>query len=283
MHVYKQYDQAALNHQYNNSGLVPHFQQYYDLWDQLNRNVVSGYTMIPDIPYSTGYNHKLDIYPARIQQAPTMIFIHGGYWQKMDRSDFRFIAQAFVPNDINTVVIGYPLAPAVGFDEIINSVRHALTWIHHHIEDYGGDADSLYLSGHSAGGHLAATMMTSKFKPDDIDLKGVCALSGLYNLIPIQLSHVNGLVGMDEATASRCSPIQCIPDNIALTLVVGGDESDEYHCQMNDLSNIWTPHLRNLKTMVLPGVNHFSILSELINPGSNLYKSTLNMIRGESL
>ncbi|MEP7320809.1 MAG: alpha/beta hydrolase fold domain-containing protein [Saprospiraceae bacterium] len=280
MHVYKQYDQAALNHQYNNSELVPHFQQYYDLWAQLNRDVISEYTMITDIPYGPGYNHKLDIYPAYIKHAPTMIFIHGGYWQKMDRSDFRFIATAFVPYNINTIIIGYPLAPAVGLDEIISSVRHALTWIHHHVEEYGGDADSLYLCGHSAGGHLAAMMMTRKFKPDDIDLKGVYALSGLYNLIPIQLSHVNGPMGMDEAISLRCSPIQYIPDNIALTLAVGGDESEEYHCQMKDLFNTWTPHHKNLKTMVLPGVNHFSILSELINPESILFKSILNMIRG---
>jgi arylformamidase len=280
MHVYKQYDQAALNHQYNNSELVPHHQQYYDQWNRLNQNIVEGYTMISDIPYGPGLNQKLDIYPTRTKDAPTMIFIHGGYWQRMDKSDFRFIAQAFVPHGINTVIIGYPLAPVVSFDDIIDSVRSALTWIHHNISGYGGDPDTLYLCGHSAGGHLATTMMTTRYAPHDIVLQGICALSGLYNLIPIQRSHVNGPIGMDADTAIRCSPIEYFPKNTPLSLVVGGDESDEYHCQMNDLSSKWTPYHSDLKTLVLPGANHFSILSELLNTESLLFKECMKMVDG---
>jgi arylformamidase len=280
MPVYKHYDQSQLNHQYNNSELVPHYQQYYDQWVQLNDETVQSFNVIPDLPYGPGLNEKLDFYPAPSKLAPTVIFIHGGYWQVMDRSDFKFIAQAFVPHNIHTAIIGYPLAPVKNMFDIINAVRKALTWIHHNIERLGGDPDKLYIIGHSAGGHLATMMMTREYAPDNIRFMGICSLSGLYDLIPIQLSHVNEPIGMDIDTAIRCSPVRHIPNTTPLYLIVGGDESDEYHAQMMDLSNKWNPYNSNLKLLELPGVNHFSILSELLNSKSTLFKTCKEMIWG---
>jgi len=277
--IYKHYDQVALNHQYNNRELVPHYQQYFDLWPVLNREVLDQFTFLRDIPYGDGLNEKLDIYPAQRKGGPTMIFIHGGYWQMMDRADFRFIAKAFVPHDIHTVIIGYPLAPAVTISRIIQSVRKALTWIHHQINAYGGDPDHLYLSGHSAGGHLASLMITREYAPDDIKLRGVTALSGLYDLVPIQLSHVNIPIGMSKQEAIDCSPLHYTPNSTPLTLAVGADESDEYHAQLHSLVDVWSTSNDAIQSVILPGVNHFSILSELLDSQSTLYSLLFNRSR----
>ncbi len=275
--VYKHYDQASLNHQYNNRELVPNYEEYFELWARLNKETKSNYASINDIPYGPGNNEKLDFYPAAGIGVATMIFIHGGYWQMMARSDFAFIAQAFVPHHIHTVIIGYPLATTVSMDVLIQTVRRALTWIHHNIREYGGDPTRLYLSGHSAGGHLASLMMTDRYAPDDIQLKGVVALSGLYDLIPIQRSHVNEPIGMDEATAIRCSSVPFLPKDVPLILAVGGAESEEYHAQTLTLADRWR-NLPKLTTMVLPEVNHFSILSELLQVNSALYQHIHKMI-----
>lgn len=269
--IYKHYDQAALNHQYNNRELVPNYKHYFDWWPELNREVIDQYTFLRDIPYGEGLNERLDIYPAQKKGAPTMVFIHGGYWQMMDRADFRFIAKAFVPHDINTVIIGYPLAPAVSIAGIIQSVRKALTWIHHHLKEYGGDPDHIYLSGHSAGGHLASMMITREYAPDGIKLKGVTALSGLYDLAPIQLSHVNIPIGMSKQEAVDCSPLHYTPNPIPLTLVVGADESAEYHAQLHSLVVAWSKSNDAIQSIILPGVNHFSILSEILDSQSTLF------------
>lgn len=275
--VYKHYDQASLNHQYNNRELVPNYEEYFELWARLNKETKSNYTCIKDIPYGAGNNEKLDFYPAAVTGAATMIFIHGGYWQMMSRSDFAFIAQAFVPHHIHTLIIGYPLATTVSMDVLIQTVRRALTWIHLNIHEYGGDPTRLYLSGHSAGGHLASLMMTDRYAPADIQLKGVVALSGLYDLIPIQRSHVNEPIGMDEATAIRCSTVSFLPKDVPLILAVGGAESEEYHAQTLTLADRWRD-LPKLTTMVLPEVNHFSILSELLQVNSTLYQHIDHLI-----
>ncbi len=282
MHIYKQYDQAALNHQYNNRELVPDFQVYFDLYDTLNKEAAVNYKCIADIPYGEGPRQKLDFFPAKDPGRPTMIFIHGGYWQMMDRPDFRFIARAFVPHRINLIMIGYPIAPIVNMDTIIESIRQALTWIHHHMTDFGVDIEQLYLCGHSAGGHLASMMVTTKYAPENIKLKGICALSGLYDLRPIQLSHVNGPLHMDVDMAIRCSPIQYDPLPCPIILAVGSDESDEYHAQCHDLATRWSG-LSSVISMNLTGVNHFSILLELLDEKTTLFKDIKAMIVSNTL
>lgn len=277
MYIYKQYDQAALNHQYNNRELVPGYQDYFDLWARLNVETQTSYTVFRDLEYGHLSAEKLDIYPSAKPKSPTMIFIHGGYWQMMDKTDFSFMAQAFVPRDLCTVIIGYPLAPVVTMGQIVESVRAAITWVHDHILDFGGDPNQIYLCGHSAGGHLATMMMTHPYHPPGITLRGICALSGLYDLIPIQRSHVNGPIDMSIETAIRCSPIQYQPITIPLILAVGGAESDEYHCQQKDLYDRWSPSNGHITPLVLPGVNHFSILSELLESESALGRAVFDM------
>lgn len=279
MNVYKSYDQSELNHQYNNRELVPDYAVYLDDWENRSIEILNtDPAAFRDIPYGLSPFEKLDIYPANKEMAPVLIFIHGGYWQSMHKDRFQFIAKAYQPYGINVVLITYPLGPQTTMDLIVQSVRNAILWTHDHINEYGGDKDQLFLSGHSAGGHLSTMMQTREFGPEAINFKGIVALSGLYDLTPIQLSHVNEKLNMDDALAKALSPVLLHPkENCPLILAVGGDESDEYHCQTRDLENTWSRGA-DLQSWILPGLNHFSILSEFADPSSDFHRRVVSWI-----
>src|SRR5205085_9450422 len=121
----------------------------------------------------------------------------GGYWQMFDKSQFHFIAEAFRSHDVTTVLINYPLAPAASMDEIVTSCRKAMLWLQQNLAELNGDPDQLYIMGHSAGAHLAAMLIDEGWaKNNAVNCKGVCGLSGIFNLVPIQLSNLNNILNL---------------------------------------------------------------------------------------
>jgi len=279
MFIYKEYDQAGLDRQYNNRGLVPDFADHLNLWEQKSEEALRSCLIYKDLPYGSGKPEILDLYPAPRPNGKTLVFIHGGYWQSMDKSNFRFVAPAFLPHGFYVILISYPLAPSASMHEIVASCAKALVWIADHIGEYGGDPESLYLAGHSAGGHLAAMMTTVKFGPPGVRLKGICALSGLYDLVPIQLSFVNDKIGMDTSTAEEFSPVRLdpIPDSRIL-LAVGGDESAEYHSQLEEMDSAWKNKSVSIEKHLWPGLNHFSILTAFADVTSDFHQKTMDWL-----
>src|SRR4030095_6684674 len=146
MFIYKQYDQASLDRQYNNRLQVPDYITYLERWESLSRQTEKEFPVIKDIAYGELSREKLDIYPSTLPQSKTLVFIHGGYWQRLDKTDFQFIARGFLSYNITTVIITYPLAPAVTIDQIVSSCRKAINWLHKHVSSYtyNGDSDQLY-------------------------------------------------------------------------------------------------------------------------------------------
>ncbi len=276
MLIYKQYDQAALDRQYNNRLQVPDYLFYLQRWESLSRQTEKKYTSSKDIYYGELPGERLDIYPSSLPQSKTLIYIHGGYWQRLDKSDFQFIAEAFRPYNFTTVILTYPLAPAVSLDQIISSCRKAIQWLHQNLSQYNGDSHQMYVAGHSAGGHLAAMLMATDwnhFDPDNEVIKGYCAISGLFNLTPIGLSDINGVLKMDKEMVLRNSPVQLKPlTQSPLLLAVGADESDEFKEQSRELYTGWKEKGISLQLLEIPGLNHYSILETIIEPTSSLHQ-----------
>jgi arylformamidase len=209
-----------------------------------------------------------------------LIFIHGGYWHKLDKASFQFIAKAFRAYDITTVLINYPLAPAVSIGQISASCREAVHWLYQNISAYNGDPGQLYIAGHSAGGHLAAMLFATApiaiggkhFNLTTDVIKGVCAISGLYNLIPIRLSDINQVLNMDTETALRNSPVQLLPTTqCPLAVVVGSNETDEFLDQSRELYTCWKESIP-VEIVEIQGLNHYSILETMLDPGSCLHQ-----------
>jgi arylformamidase len=280
MIVYKTYDQAVLDSQYNNRARIANADQLLQRAAQESEALRQRTQFQADVPYGSHPREILDIFPARRPGAPVHAFIHGGYWRSMEKRVFHFIADGFINQDVTYVAINYPLAPQATMDEIVASCRQAIAWLVRHIAEYNGDPHQIYISGHSAGGHLVAMLMATDWPALAVDLpndpiKGGCAISGLFNLLPIQLSFVNDDVRMDEAMARRNSPVFFSPAGKSpLIVTVGGAESDEYLAQSQDLADAWSPHIP-LTHLVVPEANHFSILEHLVNPAAPLHQAIL--------
>jgi arylformamidase len=282
MPVYKQFDQAALNSQYNIRLHVPDFAVYLERCDSLSRQTEKELNSIKDLAYGNLPRERLDIYPSLKPFSKTLVFIHGGYWQRFGKNDFQFIAKAFIDHGVTTVLIEYPLAPEVSIDQIVSSCRRAFDWVYHNIAAYHGDPGQLYLAGHSAGAHLAAMLMTTDWKrfnliPDLI--KGTCLISGLFNLMPIQLSNINEVLHMDREAALRNSPVQYKPaTHSPISILVAEDETPEFLDQSRELYDCWKEHVPT-EILEVEGLNHYSILESMLDPESPLHRAVLRLMK----
>ena len=277
MVVYKQYDQSGLDRQYNNRLQTPDHAIHTDQWAKESKQTEKAYNVVKDIVYGSNLRERLDVYPSGKPFSRTLVFIHGGYWRSMDKSSFQFVAGAFHSYSITTVLITYPLAPDVSIDQIVSSCRRALDWVYKNSEAYNGDPGQVYIAGHSAGGHLAAMLLVEEIN-NTCTIKGACALSGLFNLVPVQRSEINASVQMDSAMALRNSPVELLPKyKCPLLLAVGADETDEFKAQSREMYERWNMRLP-VQLMEIEGANHYSILTCFTDHEAELHKTVCRMM-----
>jgi arylformamidase len=227
-----------------------------------------------DIAYGEQPRERLDLYLADNPRAPTLAFIHGGYWQMNDKEGFSFLAEGPLAHGINFALVEYTLAPEARLDRIVTEIRRAVGWLDEHLDDYGADRSQLYVAGHSAGGHLTATAMTLPA------VKGGLAISGIYDLEPIRLNYLNVKLGLDAAEARRNSPIFHFPPMAGpLVVAYGTAELPELSRQSVDYAQAWVE--RGLPGHLLPidGADHFTILEQLAAPQGALTSALLQMLR----
>lgn len=285
MNVYKDYDQAALDDQYNNRKRAPDFATFIQEWEQRSEQFRQRVNYVADVAYGPHPRERLDIFPAAGGPAPTLVFFHGGYWQSFSRDTFHFVVEDFVKEGITAVCVNYPLGPEASMDGIVASCRSSLAWLYRHLAQHGGDPEKIYIAGHSAGGHLVAMLMATDWPglaaelPRDL-IKGGCAISGLFDLIPIQRSYVNDKLGMDEAMADRNSPLRLAPScDSPLIVSVGELESEEYHAQSSDFAVAWSKQGAPVTELTLSEANHFTVLEHLSAAEADLHQAILAHMR----
>jgi arylformamidase len=280
MIIYKKYNKQELDLQYNNRHHVPDFENSLQLWETLSRLAEKRFTNIKDIAYGEEPRECLDVFPSAKPNSKTLVFIHGGYWQKFDKSNFHFIAGAFADHGISTVIINYPLMPAVSMDKVVTSCRKAVGWIHKNIIDFHGDPEQIFIAGHSAGAHLAAMLLTTEETQNNLSfIKGICGFSGVFDLIPIQLSNINDVLQMDKETAIRNSPALMAPNHICpLLIAAGGAETNEFLDQSRELYKNWKAKIPAIELIEIPGLNHFTILDSIVDRMSALHQSICKLM-----
>ena len=293
---------------YNNRALVPDFANYLQQWTRDSQAVRDCQPCLTDISYGSGPSETLDLFTAakpahstsgqspqnhrpsaaNSLSSPVLVFLHGGYWRALDKSDHSFVAPSLTEQGITVVVPNYALCPAVTIPEIVMQMVKALAWVWRHIDTWGGDASRIHVAGHSAGGHLAAMMLACDWPayapdlPPDL-VKSALSVSGLYELDSMRRSPLlQEALRLNEEQVLKASPAWLpAPKRGALHSVVGGLESEAFLAHNQLIQKSWGAE-RVPTAQVLPSLHHFSMMNAFATPGHALNQQVLALCQGKA-
>jgi arylformamidase len=276
-------DPAWLDRQYNNRARVSDAQRHLDDWAA--RSAIARAASAPiERAYGAQASETLDVFAPARPHAPVLVYLHGGYWRSLGKRDFSFVAPPFVARGAMVVVPDYALCPAVTIEDIALQMVAAMAWTWRHAAEFGGDPSRIALVGHSAGAHLAAMLMSCRWKQvaDDLPpqlVSGALAISGLYDLEPLRHTpFLQADLRLTPPQVARLSPAFFPrPKSGVLHAVVGGDESEEFLRHNQLIRDVWGPTAVPV-CEALQGLNHFSVLSNLVEPKGRLHALTLRLL-----
>ena len=278
-HPYRCMTMADLETQYDARGTVSDFDAEMRAYRNLSNSAYSNLSVICDIAYGPGDDERIDFFPAKAPNSPLFVFIHGGYWRALGRSDSAFMAKSFVSMGVGVAVVEYSLAPAASLGQIVDQVRRAVSHLTQNTQRLSFDAARVYLGGSSAGAHLAAMAL----QPDTSELgspvKGALLASGLYDLEPLRFCKPNDWLSLTKALARLNSPMQLpAPVDVPLVVVWGETETAEFKRQSQDFTAKVSQAGGSVIEFEVPNRNHFDVIADLADPETRLFRTAIDMI-----
>jgi arylformamidase len=283
----------SLDEQYNPRLSVANVEKYFVSWQKESlaaKKAIQKFKL--DLAFGSSLGQRLDVFYGDTKSLPiettsslpTLVFIHGGYWRALDKADFSFIAQAYTAGGVNVVITNYDLCPTVTLREVCLQQAHALAWIYRNSAALRLNNDKLVVSGHSAGGHLSALLLTAMWPVMGQDLpvdlvKGAILLSGLFDLRPVSKAPflAKDLL-LKESEAIMLSPAFMAPATDAPFLTAVGElESDAFHAQTSLIETRWKRNFRGRVPAL--SANHFSICDRFATVGDPLFEKSLELIK----
>ena len=229
-------------------------------WSRRSADMRARHSEYLDLRYGPRERNRIDFFKVA-EKAPTLVFIHGGYWQMRAKEDFSLFAGGPMMFGINVAMIGYTLAPEATLDQIVAEINTSIDFLAEKLPELGGDANRMVVSGWSAGGHMTAMALAHP------KVKGAVAISGIYDLEPIRHSYLNIKLGLDEVMSRRNSPMmQRAGAMKPLALVVGGGELPLLRKQTADFACHRAKYGLPVSYEEIPGADHFSVMDELASP-----------------
>lgn len=261
----------AIDAQYNIRRRHPESPQHYARYEADSAAARSALECRINLRYGEMPGETLDYFPAEGSDAPLFFFIHGGYWRALDKRDFSFIAPPFVAAGIAVALVNYDLTPTVTVETIVEQVRRGVAWTHSHAAMLGFDPQKMIVGGHSAGGQLTAMALAA-----DLPIAAGIAISGVFDLVPLLKTNVNVQLTLDEVRARALSPMHHPrPDRAPALVCVGGAETDGFIAQTRDFAA-----KVGREAIVYPGLDHYTIMSELGRPESGIHRDVRRVIDG---
>jgi arylformamidase len=282
--VFEGHSQTELDALLNTRERVPDYEVFTDRFEERSRATRSNASGRLDVAYGEHRRERLDVFlPEGVTGPPVNMFFHGGYWRSSDKERYSFVAEPFLAVGAACITVEYALVPDVSLDELIAQCRRAVAYVSRHGREVGVDSDRIYVSGHSAGGHIVGMLMAGgwhhEYGIEPETIRGGCGISGLYDLEPIRLSYVNGTLQLDSAAATRNSPYRLQPATGApLILAVGAEEGEEFLRQGDVMNAAWAERT-SVTPLILDGMHHYSAVEALGDGGSELTAAVRRQMR----
>ena len=258
--------------EYNNRARVPDHPAVMQRWRETAEAARAAHPPV-EIAYGRSPREVMDLFEAA-PGAPIAVFLHGGYWQALDKHWFSGLAPALLAHGVGLAIPSYDLCPAVRLGTILSQVRAAVEAV----RERTGTRPVVF--GHSAGGHMAACMLSEG------RASAAVAISGVFDLTPLIPTSLNTALDLDEREASALSPIHwpipngSTPGGTVLDCLVGAEESPEFLRQSRMMADHWAAHGVETRYEALPGLNHFTVLDPLFDAGSDTTRYIAALCKG---
>ena len=259
--------------EYNNRARVPDHPQIFARWAKdaqtYREHAARDGRAELGLSYGPSKRQIIDLFKTGKDDAPVAMFIHGGYWRALEPASFSHMAYGLNARGVTVGMAGYDLCPQVSIAEIIDQMRAACLFLWHRL------GKRIMVFGHSAGGHLAATMLATDWPardpkaPPDL-VPAAYSISGLFDLTPLTGVSMNADLRLDEKSARAVSPLFWpVARGRVLDAVVGGDESSEFLRQSEIIVEAWRGTAET-RYEAVPGANHFTVIDPLADPNTKM-------------
>jgi arylformamidase len=272
---------------YNVRNRVPDFLDIFQDWAVKSHEFRQTARANLDIRYGDSPKSTMDLFLPKDASSlvPIQLFIHGGYWQAMDKSDFSFLAKPFVEAGKGVIIVNYDLCPNVTLNQIVEQMRQCIIWIWENAENIGVDPDQIHVSGHSAGGHLVGELLATDWPaiighhiPNTV-IKSCVAISGLYNLSPLVQTTINTNVGLTYETAKALSPVfKDTPVKCPVFCLYGGWEGSGFEMQSRKMHEHWLAQGLNSQVISLENATHFDAVESLADINSEPFSWAISQM-----
>jgi len=267
-----------LEREYNNRALVPGHPLIFARWRAASAAFRSTADADLNLAYGAAERQRMDVFRAPNARG-TVVFIHGGYWRSLDKSDFSFVAAPFIERGLSVAAFNYRLCPAVTVAEIVTDCRNAFIWLLANGPAHGLPVDRIALTGHSAGGHLVSMLFATDWPERGVDatcIRGGMALSPVADLRPLLQCSMNEDLRLDAESAHAASTVNhpCRL-TVPLHLAVGADESAAFRGQTWQLQRAWPAACADVHEVA--GCDHFTIVDDFVRPAGRALQSVAGL------
>jgi len=248
-----------------------------------------------NITYSPEHDLKLNVFSPKTSNTPkqVFVFIHGGNWNVGKKSTYNFLGKRMAKKDVVTVIVDYRKCPTT-YDEISRDVVKSIKWVKENITQYGGDTNKIFISGHSAGGHLAALVATDNQYFEEMNMqnpiKGVILIDAfgldmhkyLLKNDKYKRDVYLSVFTKDSSQWKKASPIYNLHRGMPPFMIYVGDKT--YTNIINDSNDFLIALKRyqpDAKIITVKGANHYEMIFDFYNSGKKIYEEIINFMKRE--
>ncbi|ADP18522.1 hypothetical protein AXYL_05222 [Achromobacter xylosoxidans A8] len=267
--------------QYNLRARHPEREEIYFTYARRSADTRSRPEARLDLRFGQRASSVLDLFvPDHVPAPPLLVFIHGGYWRALDKHGFSFIADEYLARGVAVALPNYTLAPHASVSDIVDEACTAVSWLTAQGERHGYDASRIVLSGHSAGGHMAARALCRDLVPALAGrIRGYVGLSGLFDLEPLLRTSINRDLHMSVSEARNLGLYQrAALYEVPMVFAAGALETEGFRGQSRDFSQHCASHGYQVENLVVPQRNHFDLLTDFAGGGYPLFNKTLDLL-----